>query len=457
VKRHVLLILGALLGLVTAASFLRPRAYAVSAADPPPGIQSQPALAAAGGTTYALWSDTRDGGSRLWWTRLDAQLPDSLAARLTEAPAGELHAAVAAGSTWALAAWESWTDSGTRLAAAELPATGPPGTAQTTLVTSGPGPVWRPASAIRGDVGVLAWEDERQAPGDLYYARWDRGAGLRDPGGLPLATGPADQRWVRVAAGGEGFLAVWSAAPDGVNYSVTARFLDPGGEPVGAPRALSGPVPGGPDPDAAAMGPGFLVVWRDDGNLVGRYTDPTGNPLASGSFAVVTSSDFDYLPRLAAAATGAHLAWMEISAAGRGLRRAWLDGAGTAHPAGGLPVTDPADYVADPALAAGTVGAILAWRLPTPDDADDLYAEAVADGDTTSIPPPVLLSVSTGNQSATVFGESKLQPQLHVDRNPFGRAARLTAPGVEPGEVLEILDVRGRRVCVLRSGGGGWR
>ena len=479
-KRLILFTLGILTGLVGAASLLWPREYAGEASaaahrspwrsaaaapdpEPPPGLQSQPALAAAGGTTYALWSDTRDGGTRLWWTRLGATLPDRLGARATQASAGELHPAVAAGSDWSLAAWESWTGTGTRLIAAELPPTGVPREVEGTEVTTGSGPVWRPAAAVRGEVGILAWEDERNAPGDLYFARWDHGPGLRDPGGLALAAGPADQRWVRIAAGDDGFLAVWSSAPDGVNYTVTALPLDPGGEPAGPPRAVSDPTPGGPNPDVAPLGGGFLVVWRAPGNggsdLVGRFTDPAGSPGTSGPFSIAASSAFEYEPRLAAAPAGAHLAWMEQGPAGRALRRAWLDMGGVPHPAGGLLVTDPLDYVADPALAAGGGSAVLAWRLPTPGDDDDLYALRVADGDSATVPEAALLSVSTGAPDLTAVGDRGFRPALHGEPNPFERVVRVSGADVVPGEKLDILDIRGRRIRVLVSGSGegGWR
>ena len=153
-------------------------------AAPPPGLQCSPAVAEADGLLYVTWSDTRDGGAdRLYWTRLTRPVPDTLAVPVTEGGASELRPAVAAGPGWALVTWEAWSDGAASLRGAELFPSGVPATVPTWAVTAGEGQVWRPAAAVRGDLGVLVWEDERDAPGDVYFCRWDRGFGPREPGG----------------------------------------------------------------------------------------------------------------------------------------------------------------------------------------------------------------------------------------------------------------------------------
>ncbi len=428
------------------------------AGEPPPGIQEHPALAASGDTIYAAWTDGRDGTrSALYWTRFTGPAPDTAAAPATTATASELRPAVAAGPGWALAAWESWTGTGVRLGAAGLPAAGPPGPLSPVLVTTGPGPVWRPAAAILGSTAVLVWEDERDAPGDLYLARWDRGSGLRDPGGVPLALGADEDRWPAAAAGPGGFLLAWSSASPGGNATVRVRALDRAGEPTGTACPLAPPAPGGPIPTVAWSGDRYLVAWRDfgegDGDLAGRFVSAAGVPLGPGPFALTGSRAVEYGPRLAPSGTGWDLVWTVQDATGRALRRARVDTTGTLHPPEGLLLTDPGDWAADAAVAAraGTLAA--AWRVPGALDDDDLYAAEAAPGDTAAPPAPALLTVVPGTGASTGVGdrarpggESPPAP-LAAAPNPFRGVVRF------PGEVgpLEVFDLAGRRVARIAA------
>ncbi len=426
---------------------------------PPGGLQSYPALASLGNTLFAAWSDGREGSlDRLYWTHFTGDPPDSLAAPLTTDVASELHAALASGFGWTLAVWESWTTTGTRLAGASLDGSGTPGSRDVTRITSGPGPVRRPTAATLGNLAVIVWEDERVRPGDLYFARWERTGGLRDPDGVPFATGAGSCSWARVAAAPGGFLVVWTESTDSEQHRVLVRAIAEDGTPADSAHAISRDLDSPTEADVVAMGSRCLVVWREPGNgggdLVGRFADSSGTPLGSGPFSIAASPGFEYGPRLAAAGEGACLIWFDQDVTGRGLRRAWVDASGGVHPAGGLALTDPADYVADAALAVRGTEAIAAWRLPLPLDDDDLYAGVFPVADTTLVPAAVPLAL-VGEVTGVGPSRRGTSPGLRASPNPFRRGVRLDGLAVAESAQLVITDVCGRRVRHLGIGSAG--
>lgn len=424
----------------------------------PPGLQSDPALAGREGETVALWSDTQSaGGTRLFWTRLAGPGPGLEAGPLTTLAEGESRASVAANAAWILAAWESGSTAGVSLRAAELPSAGPSVPVPSVAVTSGPGPVRRPTVAVAGDVGLLIWEDEREASGDLYYARWDRLGGLRDPGGLPLAVGSAAAFHPRAVRGGDGFGAVWSEGADGA-FGLHWQAFDADGEPAG-----SAVVPTGATtdlaPDLAWSADRWLVVWREGPGSTsarGVFLDAAGTPLGPA---------FDLLPpghevltwRAAGFEDGFWLVWQEYSGAGRDLRRGLLDRTGTLHPAGGVEIAPPAENAADAALTLEDAMLRIAWRRPDAEDADDLYMIRVPFDDTTSAPCPLPLTVL---DPGTLAAPPPAAPaELSARPNPFsGRVRiRLEVAGTAAPDgplVAEIFDLRGRRLRRIGAGTG---
>lgn len=446
-----------LLGLVVVSASGRGRAVNEPWATPP-GLQSDPALAGRAGETLALWSDGRnEGETRLFWTRLAGPRPDFEAGPLTTLVEGESRASVAANEVWTLAAWESGSTAGSSLRAAELPPAGPSMPVSSVAVTSGPYPVRRPAVAVAGDVGLLIWEDEREAPGNLYYARWDRLGGLRDPGGLPLAAGAAATFRPRAARGGGGFGAVWSEG-DGGGFGLRWRGFDVDGEPAGStivPTGASTDLA----PDLAWSVDRWLLVWREgpgSASARGVFLDAAGVPLGPV---------FDLLPpghevlnwRVAGFEGGFWLLWQEYSGAGRDLRRGLLDRTGALHPAGGVEVAPPDENAADPALAPEDTMLRIAWRRPDAEDTDDLYMIRIPRGDTASAPCPLPLTVlDPGILSAP---DPAAPTGLSARPNPFSGRVRIrleeagTAPPDGPLDA-EIFDLRGRRLRRIGAGKG---
>jgi hypothetical protein len=155
---------------------------------------------------------------------------------------------------------------------------------------------------------------------------------------------------------------------------------------------------------------------------------------------------------VAGAGRGFALVWLDLTASGRSLRRAWVDTLGAPHPRAGLAVTAPEVYAADPALAAAAGGVTLAWRVPLPADEDDLLAARWALEDTSSASAPRWLTAVAG---ATLHaGPANRSPFLAAP-NPFRRDVL-----VRHGEAscpLLVVDARGRLVRTLPAASpGSW-
>jgi hypothetical protein len=407
---------------------------------PPPGYQAAPALAAEGERLRAAWIDARDpSGEALYGTLLPEALPDT-AARPWAAGAGGIgDPALGGGEDWSLVVWTSWVQGAATLLGMEVQgegATGPP------RVLSAGSPR-RPAVAVRGEVAVVIWEHEAAGPG-IVAARWVRGEGPMAPAVVSPA---AEARWPRIAAGAAGFLAVWSEGPAGDPGLVRALRLDAAGCPAAPALALSGAGARAEYADAAGAAGRWLVAWEEtrDGEtrLAGRVLDAGGNVLAP-----LDGPAGEGRPtwvRLAPADTGFALVWLDLTPAGRSLRRCFVDPRGGAHPPAGISLTAPEEFASDPALAQAGGRLTLAWRLPRPQDDDDLLAVRWTALDTASVPASSWLTAVAGAPLGVESASQRLV--LVATPNPFrGGVEVRDALG---GGTLLVLDAQGRRVRLL--------
>lgn len=291
----------------------------------------------------------------------------------------------------------------------------------------------------------MIWEDERDAPGDLYLARWDRGVGLRDAGGIPFAVGTADQRWPSVAATAGGFLVAWAERPDGEPvYRIRLRELDSQGEPSGAPVLVS---PTGVDagwPHVAAGPQDAWVAWSMDtggGDLQGRRVCHDGTPLTA-PVTLAATPDLEYSARLAVVDSDYVLVWLRSWGSGREARRALVDPLGGIHPTGGIPLSPPSVFASDLAVAAQGDSVWAVWREPLGEDEDDLVIAGFAGEDTVSVvvAEPLVLEAS----DVTAAPDSRPRVALRAAPNPFRGSVRLW--GSSPKGTLRVFDVRGARI-----------
>jgi hypothetical protein len=122
-----------------------------------------------------------------------------------------------------------------------------------------------PSIAFDGTDFLVVWEDERlNSERDIFGARMSQQGEILDPIGIPICVAPSLQTDVKVAWGGQNYLAVWIDYRN-ENYDIYGARIDPQGnvlDPNGFPISTGSGWEA--YPDVAWDGTNFFVVWSDD-------------------------------------------------------------------------------------------------------------------------------------------------------------------------------------------------
>ena len=135
------------------------------------GAATRPAMAAGDFEHGVVWQDTRDGNSEIYFARLDAAgLKIGMETRLSDDPADSLEPAVAFGGQ---GYGVVWTDrrSGNDDVYLDRLTQGGVEQAPEQAITAEAGSERAPAIAWDGSAYALAWRDERDGDGAIYFAR----------------------------------------------------------------------------------------------------------------------------------------------------------------------------------------------------------------------------------------------------------------------------------------------
>ncbi len=130
------------------------------------------------------------------------------------------------------------------------------------LAVTSSGVTNRPAIAIQEDgLGLLVFEQAVDGERKVYAARFTQDGTVLDPGGVLISETTTSSVSVAVAAGTDGFMAVWSATDGSAVY---ASALDNQGQ-VTAREVLVSRTTGTVGGSAVAFnGETYLVAWEDD-------------------------------------------------------------------------------------------------------------------------------------------------------------------------------------------------
>lgn len=148
----------------------------------------------------------------------------------------------------------------------------------------------QPAVAWNGSEYLAVWQDGRNVADrgpDLYGKRLSaEGAPLVGDRRLSGPRAIYKEAEPAVSWAGTGFLVVWEDRRDYPtrHYDIYGRRVAPDGSPSGADFRVCGPGATGPDHQvvSAAGGPGFLVVWTDSGDQAAGDSDIRGRVVTSG-------------------------------------------------------------------------------------------------------------------------------------------------------------------------------
>jgi hypothetical protein len=233
-----------------------------------PGDQSSPSVAFGGGSFLVVWSGFRQGESPdVHGARVSAAgtVLDPSPIPISTAPESQVDVDVAYGDGTFLAVWAdgrsgTFTTYGSRVT--------PSGSVLDDAgiaISPSSQPQYQPAAAFGGGSFLVAWADLRADPeaADVFGARVDLGGAVLDPAGIPIATGPADQRPPDLAFNGTHHLVTWQEylSP---GWQVSASRVDPTGAVVDPSPITVAPLAEGSfvDPAVTALGSTFLVAWQ---------------------------------------------------------------------------------------------------------------------------------------------------------------------------------------------------
>lgn len=134
-------------------------------------------------------------------------------------------------------------------------------------VTTAAGEQSRPRVAHDGKGFIVAWEDGRGGDYDIYAARVDTTGKVLDTTGIRVTKDPANQFAPALAHGAKGFLLLWADLRNGTAFDIYGTMLDSAGKLLwSVPSAVSAGKHDEGEPALAAGGGGFLAVWSDTRN-----------------------------------------------------------------------------------------------------------------------------------------------------------------------------------------------
>ncbi len=271
------------------------------------------------GTEFAVaWHDGRTGNSEIFFQRIDpdGNLVGTSVQVTNDANPARNPVLMWNGSAYGLV-WQEVTTGDDRLLFLELDRAGSP--VGSPLVVSDP--TAQPASdqphaAWTGSGYGVAWQDGRDGNGEIYFARLDA-AGVKIGGDVRVTDDAARQDSPEIVWTGSEYGVAWNDERNGNGEIYFAR-LDATGARIGAEiRITNDPADSTypTSPGLAWNGEEYAVAWRDgrDGNteIYLARLDATGNPLG-------TDVRVTYEPH---ASNSARVVWT-----GTDYRVAWNDG-----------------------------------------------------------------------------------------------------------------------------------
>lgn len=312
------------------------------------------------GTHYAVaWQDRRAGNADVYGARVatsgtvldPAGLALAIAAGQQDPPAVAL-----AGST----VLALWSDARTPSTGTDIRGTRWAGTAvrdPNSLLVSRAAAAQRCADiAFDGTNYFAVWQEARTAGRfDIYGGRVTPTGTLLDPNGIALSTAAGDQFCPKVAWNGSSYLVVWEDRRRGeTNADVYMARVSPSGAvtPNGG-TAVTAAAFNQTSPDVSANATTFLVAWSDarSSDVRGTTVSPSGVVGDPDGLVISGAAGLQHVPRLAANVNGFMAVWEDRRTGSGEVRATRIANSGVATDPQGIVVGGAYDGDGEPTIA----------------------------------------------------------------------------------------------------------
>ena len=349
--------------------------------------QDHPAVAANGTNYLVVWEDYDIAGNDIAGARVSPAgvVLDTNAIVVAHGPNAQVNPEVGAGEGEFFVVWQDFGGSPTNRFAARVAGVRVHGDGS--VSDSGDDDLTAPASALgvpkiaaRGDEFLVVWQDSRNNPdttlADIYATRISGTSGV--PSDFKVSGAVNAEFSPAVAALGSNYLAVWADTRNGattgrdiygIRLDQNGTVLDTDALPICTATNQQS------DPDVAANGSNYLVVWSDlrntpanasYGDIFGTLVSPAGTVQTPNGFPICTAAYDQSLASVAAQGTNFLVVWQDARSSTASTARwdiygARLGAAGEVLDPNGFPICTNLAAQTNPVVAASPSQALVTW------------------------------------------------------------------------------------------------
>jgi hypothetical protein len=359
------------------------------------GARSDTAAAVAAGTSgfLAAWQgETSMVNDGTYMSRVvDGTVTNPGGKPVSPAANDQRNAAVSFDGTSYLVVWEDYRAGSADVYGARVGADGVLLDANGIAISTASGTQSTIAATFDGTNHLVVWSDSRSgaSSSEIYGARVSPAGAVLDPAGIAIATGAPGKGAAAIASNGTVSLAVWTEwRGSGTGYDLYAARVSAAGT-VLTPSAIPLST-ASRDQNGAAVasdGTSFLVVWEDLRNdatyfdVYGARVTAAGDVLDANGFAISTAASVQSSPAVAYGGGHYLAAWMDArDGGGYDIRGARVSTAGAALDPGGIVIGAAVGEQYRPAVAHDGNDHVVVWYDTRNGNADIFGARVTAAG-----------------------------------------------------------------------------
>jgi hypothetical protein len=280
-------------------------------------------------------------------------------------------------------------------------------------ITFGANTETAPAVAFNGSLYLVAWQDDRNATTndlDIYAARITPGGTLLDPGGIPVCRATNTQYQPQVAAVGSNFLVVWADLRNGLDFNIYGARVTGAGtvaDPNGFPISTAGADQ--ISPTVAANGTTYLVAWQDwrnstDSDIYAARVTTNGVVTDPAGFVIAKANNLQASPAAASDGTNYIVVWQDYRNATNfpihtDVYGARVADSGTVLDTNGIAICTASNDQTLPAVTCSSGLYLVVWE-DLRNTTSDIYAARVNTAGTVLDPNGFPVSTAAGAQMA---------------------------------------------------------